>query len=49
MDKLFKVNDCDDSIAEITEWKIATPIVQTVTGHNAGFVSVGVNDKIGPH
>ena len=33
---------------EIKKWKIATPIVQTVTS-SGSLVSVGVNNKIGPH
>ena len=34
---------------EITQWKIATPIVQAVTDSSTAFVPVGVNNKIGPH
>lgn len=34
---------------EITQWKIATPIVQAVTDSSTAFVTVGVNNKIGPH
>ena len=33
---------------EIKKWKIATPIVQTVTS-SGSLVSVGVNNRIGPH